>query len=80
MSEYKIRGFAADHEYYDGLALPYNVVGNTKAFIDPLLIDRVDILKGPSSVLYGNASPGGLVNIVGKTPVTQQYPSWCDYR
>lgn len=70
MSEYKIRGFAADHEYYDGLALPYNVVGNTKAFIDPLLIDRVDILKGPSSVLYGNASPGGLVNIVGKKPLS----------
>lgn len=68
MSEYKIRGFNAEHDYYDGLQLPYNVSGNTKASIDPILIEQVDILKGPSSVLYGNASPGGLVNIQGKKP------------
>lgn len=68
MSEYKIRGFSAEHEYYNGLQLPYNVSGNTKASIDPILIEQVDILKGPSSVLYGNASPGGLVNIQGKKP------------
>ncbi|WP_017347448.1 TonB-dependent siderophore receptor [Pantoea sp. A4] len=72
MSEYKIRGFSADNEYYDGLQLPYNVTGNTKASIDPILIDQVDILKGPSSVLYGNASPGGLVNIQGKKPQKAQ--------
>lgn len=66
MSEYKIRGFTVDNEFYNGLQLPYNVNGNTKARIDPLLIENVDILKGPSSVLYGNGSPGGLVNIQGK--------------
>lgn len=67
MSEYKIRGFSVDQEYYNGLQLPYNVTGNTKARIDPLLVESVDILKGPASVLYGNGSPGGLVNIQGKT-------------
>lgn len=72
MSEYKLRGFSVDHEYYDGLQLPYNVSGNTKASIDPILIERVNILKGPSSVLYGSASPGGLVNIVGKKPQQEQ--------
>ncbi|MGZ0721859.1 TonB-dependent siderophore receptor [Kluyvera cryocrescens] len=70
MSEYKIRGFTVDNEYYNGLQLPYNVTGNTKARIDPLLVDSVDILKGPSSVLYGNGSSGGLVNIQGKKPQT----------
>ncbi|MEN6672550.1 TonB-dependent siderophore receptor [Enterobacter cloacae] len=68
MSEYKIRGFSVDQEFYNGLQLPYNVTGNTKARIDPLLIESVDILKGPSSVLYGGGSPGGLVNIQGKKP------------
>ena len=68
MSEYKIRGFTVEQEYYNGLQLPYNVTGNTKARIDPLLIDSVDILKGPASVLYGGGSPGGLVNIQGKKP------------
>lgn len=72
MSEYKIRGFTVDNEFYNGLQLPYNVNGNTKARIDPLLIENVDILKGPSSVLYGNGSPGGLVNIQGKKPQTEQ--------
>lgn len=68
MSEYKIRGFNVDNEFYNGLQLPYNVTGNTKARIDPLLVESVDILKGPSSVLYGSGSPGGLVNIQGKKP------------
>lgn len=68
MSEYKIRGFTVDQEFYNGLQLPYNVTGNTKARIDPLLIESVDILKGPASVLYGGGSPGGLVNIQGKKP------------
>lgn len=68
MSEYKIRGFTVDQEFYNGLQLPYNVTGNTKARIDPLLVESVDILKGPSSVLYGGASPGGLVNIQSKKP------------
>lgn len=72
MSEYKIRGFGAEHEYYNGLQLPYNVSGSTKANIDPILIEQVDILKGPSSVLYGNASPGGLVNIQSKKPQKEQ--------
>jgi iron complex outermembrane receptor protein len=68
LSEYKIRGFTVDQEFYNGLQLPYNVTGNTQARIDPLLIDSMDILKGPSSVLYGGASPGGLVNIQSKKP------------
>lgn len=68
MSEYKIRGFNVDQEFYNGLQLPYNVTGNTKARIDPLLNESVDILKGPSSVLYGGGSPGGLVNIQSKKP------------
>lgn len=72
MSEYKIRGFTVDQEYYNGLQLPYNVTGNTKARIDPLLIESVDILKGPASVLYGNGSPGGLVNIQSKKPQAEQ--------
>lgn len=37
----------------------------------PLLaanVDRVEVLKGPSSVLYGNLNPGGVVNLVTKQP------------
>lgn len=31
-------------------------------------IDRVEILKGPASVLYGQLEPGGLINIISKRP------------
>ncbi|PAJ72233.1 TonB-dependent siderophore receptor [Pseudoalteromonas sp. NBT06-2] len=32
------------------------------------LIDNVEVLKGPSSLLYGQSTPGGLVNLVTKKP------------
>ena len=31
-------------------------------------VERVEVLKGPASVLYGLANPGGLINIVTKRP------------
>ena len=40
--------------------------------VDPVTISRVEILKGPSSVLYGQASPGGSVNYITKRPVQRK--------
>lgn len=34
--------------------------------------DRVEVLKGPSSLLYGIQDPGGVINIVSKKPELQQ--------
>lgn len=34
-------------------------------------LERVEVLKGPSSALYGNASPGGTLNRVTKKPLTE---------
>ncbi|MFA0440587.1 TonB-dependent receptor [Vibrio sp. 10N.286.49.C2] len=31
-------------------------------------LDRIEIIKGPSSLLYGNSAPGGMVNMVSKKP------------
>ncbi len=42
--------------------------GSVSGQIDPYLIQEVDIVKGPSSVLYGQNQPGGLVNLVTKRP------------
>ena len=36
--------------------------------VDPWTIEQVEVLKGPASVLYGQGSPGGLLNVVSKTP------------
>lgn len=42
--------------------------------LDPIALDRVEFLKGPSSVLYGSSSAvGGLVNFATKAPVDESF-------
>lgn len=37
--------------------------------IDPLLADRIEVLRGPATLLYGNGASGGLVNVLtGRVP------------
>ncbi len=36
-------------------------------------VDRVEVLKGPASLLYGIQDPGGVVNMVSKKPELEQY-------
>ena len=36
---------------------------------EPVALDRVQYLRGPAAVLYGDGSPGGLVNLVLKKPL-----------
>ncbi len=61
-----MRGFEAD-EYLDGLRLPREAWWSRPAW-DPFLLSRIEVVKGPASVLYGQANPGGIVNMVSKTP------------
>ncbi|MGP5284093.1 TonB-dependent siderophore receptor [Pseudomonas helleri] len=35
--------------------------------------ERVEVLKGPASLLYGIQDPGGVVNVVSKKPLLEQY-------
>ncbi|MDN3413954.1 MULTISPECIES: TonB-dependent receptor [unclassified Pseudoalteromonas] len=35
------------------------------------ILEQVEVIKGPSSILYGQSGPGGLVNMVTKKPTTQ---------
>lgn len=42
--------------------------GQVSGQIDPYLLQEVNVVKGPSSVLYGQNTPGGLVNLVTKRP------------
>ncbi|MGP0015402.1 TonB-dependent siderophore receptor, partial [Pseudomonas sp.] len=61
-----IRGFDAD-SYLDGLKLNRTTwFANPR--IDPWFLERVDVLRGPASVLYGQSGPGGLVDMQSKQP------------
>jgi len=66
-----IRGFnATDYGYgllRDGLRVQGNRYDTTS---EPYGLERVEIFRGPSSLLYGENAPGGLVNLVSKHPTT----------
>lgn len=68
-----IRGFAADYQsqnnYLNGLKMQGNFYND--AVIDPYMLERAEIMRGPVSVLYGKSSPGGLLNMVSKRPTTE---------
>ncbi|NOI29386.1 TonB-dependent siderophore receptor [Vibrio coralliilyticus] len=63
-----VRGFdqAGTGLYQDGTRL-YSA-GFYSWQIDPNALERVEILRGPASVLYGQNPPGGLINLVSKRP------------
>jgi iron complex outermembrane receptor protein len=63
------RGFLVD-EFWNGLRTPGPAGGygfNVTSF-DPYMFERIELLHGPASVLYGQGSPGGTVELVSKMP------------
>lgn len=60
---YNIRGFRSRMLLRNGI--PFN------AFTDTISILQIEVVKGPSSVLYGVSDPGGLINVVTKRPMTK---------
>ncbi|PZQ88763.1 MAG: TonB-dependent siderophore receptor [Leifsonia xyli] len=71
--QYQIRGFNASTTglYLDGLQL---LASSGLPFkLEPYGLDRIEILRGPSSVLYGGTNPGGLINAVSKKPTEELF-------
>jgi iron complex outermembrane receptor protein len=62
------RGFTVD-QYLDGLKLLGGSWGIAQ--IDAYALERIEVLSGPASVLYGQANPGGIANLVSKRPTTE---------
>lgn len=60
----KIRGFLAD-QMRNGMRQRYYEDVDASAISN---IERVEVLKGPSGVLYGHSAVGGIVSIVTKRP------------
>ncbi|MFJ5429570.1 TonB-dependent siderophore receptor [Pectobacterium actinidiae] len=62
-----IRGFSDQSRFQNGLAT-LNEDGFYGQQIEPFGVERIEVLKGPASVLYGQNPPGGLVNVITKRP------------
>ena len=75
-------GFFADRIFIRGLE-----VGSRNfrkdGFLDPTIVprdfqnvERIEILKGPASMLYGAGDPAGLVNVITKKPVNDRFANF----
>ncbi|MEJ7928113.1 TonB-dependent receptor [Sphingobium sp. AN641] len=69
-----VRGFSGPGsimQLYDGVRL-YPGAGTVTFPTDPWTVDRIEVLRGPASVLYGQGAIGGAVNVVSKKPNTDR--------
>ncbi|QRG06228.1 TonB-dependent siderophore receptor [Xanthobacter dioxanivorans] len=61
-----LRGFsAANSQYLNGLKLMRDAGA---VAIEQYGLERIDVLLGPASVLYGQGNPGGLIDLISKRP------------
>lgn len=65
---FKVRGFAQQDTglYRDGMQLRSSGYASFKQ--EAYGAERIELLRGPTSVLYGQNAPGGIVNVVSKRP------------
>ncbi|WP_322505883.1 TonB-dependent siderophore receptor [Chroococcidiopsis cubana] len=63
---YNIRGFSDSRTLRNGFRIEAPTIA-------PSGIERVEVLKGPASVLYGQVEPGGIINFVTKKPLSDPY-------
>ncbi|WP_456747274.1 TonB-dependent siderophore receptor [Bradyrhizobium sp. USDA 4354] len=70
-----IRGF--DNNGYGAYRDGLREVGDPAFFSllrnEPYGFERIDVIKGPSSVMYGQGAPGGLVDVISKRPTEQAF-------
>ena len=68
---FTIRGFEQSGNFRNGYrdVSRFELTGGTDT------IERVEVLKGPASVLFGQVEPGGIVNVVTRHPLDEPYYS-----
>ncbi|ATQ68811.1 TonB-dependent siderophore receptor [Methylosinus sp. 3S-1] len=66
----KIRGFSNTASTYKNGLIEYRMRA-----LDTTNLQSIDVMKGPSAMLYGRVEPGGLVDLVVKRPLDTPYYS-----
>lgn len=64
---FMLRGFRMRGNMVDGTSLNATA-DRPEVMQDMAAIERVEVLKGPASVLYGAGNPGGVVNVITRQP------------
>lgn len=63
-----LRGFEQEGNFRNGFR-----DNNFYSFPETANVERIEVLKGPASVLFGQAQPGGIINIITKQPLREAY-------
>lgn len=78
-----VRGFDHSIIMLDGVRDERSSIDNSYPFMDLSAVQRIELIKGPQSVLYGTSAVGGVVNVVRKSPTAENkvfsklaYGSW----
>lgn len=69
-----LRGFSdgsLGNTFLDGLKVMGDSNSYSSMVIDPWFLDSIEVVRGPASVLYGRASPGGLVALNSRSPESE---------
>ena len=72
-SAFAARGFQGNNsvmQLYDGTRL-FPGRGNITFPFNMWSVERIEVLHGPASVLYGEGAIGGIVNVIPKKPITE---------
>lgn len=75
---FTIRGFSTGNDilyYRDGSPVPQSGGNAFSTKRDPANLERIEVLKGPGSLLFGRVEPGGIINLVTKQPLDTPYYS-----
>ncbi|MCB8820565.1 TonB-dependent siderophore receptor [Microvirga rosea] len=73
-----IRGFggggsnAGYVNFLDGLHLQRGI-NYLVPTVEPYSLERIEVLRGPASVIFGQVKPGGIVNLISKRPVEERF-------
>lgn len=73
--QFLIRGFDVGTYGMFRDSLSQKAIGFSGFNVEPYTLERVEVLRGPSGVLYGETNPGGIVNAVTKRPVWERLRS-----
>lgn len=65
-----VRGFSYVPKFLDGLSFGATASSQTGT-VDPWLLERVELVRGPASVLFYQVNPGGLISMTSKRPTSE---------
>ena len=65
--QFVVRGFQTSQVLRNGIRL--------QGITNSANLERIEVLKGPSSIFFGASDPGGVINVITKKPLAERYGS-----